>query len=77
MRDANNLSVTAINHTAIDLINKITEFLFRKQSGIELLLPDSANQYVDCPLLQMLTAMMFFFSFSRKIIDEKFPFHII
>lgn len=67
MKDNQGLEVSTDDVRTITIINQATEILFRKKSGIEKLLPMRA--YPDCAILQIYTAIMFFFSFSKKIID--------
>lgn len=76
MKDAQDLEVTATIAEELAAINETTEILFRKRRGLDAYLPGAADTYTDCPLLQIHTAIMYFFSFSAHLIEEKLPIYL-
>ncbi|MEM9243481.1 MAG: hypothetical protein AAGA27_05425 [Pseudomonadota bacterium] len=63
------------NSQATNRLNEAIEILFKKRDGIDKLLPAAADNYQDCAMLQVCTAIMFFFSFSQKLSAEKIGFY--
>jgi tetratricopeptide (TPR) repeat protein len=76
MKDNQGLKVTIDLPEAINAINESTEILFRKKGGIEKFLPIAADAHPNCAILQIYSAILFFLSFSAKVICEKIPFYL-
>jgi hypothetical protein len=50
-----------------EITNHVADLLFHKKTGVDKLLPVSADKHINSAILQIYTAIMFFFSFSAKI----------
>ncbi len=73
MKNTVGLDVTASNSSEVEILDVLTELFFRKKSGIDKFLPEKADIYPDCPMLQIYAAQMFFYSFSLQTIKKHFP----
>jgi len=71
MKDAQALAVTARGDEQVKVINQVADILFNKIDGIDKLLPIEADKHTDCAMLQFYTAIMFFFSFSEKVVNKE------
>ena len=70
MLDSSGLAATGATPENITLINQAAELLFRKKSGIDKILPASADQYPACPLdlnpIERECLYYYFHGFSAK-----------
>ena len=73
MIDAYGLEITVSNSSLITIVNNATDLLFRKKDGIADLLSQESYPSGDCPILSIYTALMYFFSFSQRLITDCFP----
>lgn len=69
MKDNQNLEVTCNEAEALHAIDASINILFRQRAGIEQWLPNMADTYPLCPMLQVYAAVTVFMSFSTRIID--------
>lgn len=77
MFDINGLAVTASKKDEVDVINSALQILFHRRTGLGEILPKKANEFNQCPMLQVYSALMYFSTFSCQAIKEFFPTFIV
>lgn len=76
MKNKAGLEFTAGSSEEIEIIDKLSDMFYRKQNGIDQILPEKADAYPNSPMLQVYAAQFFLFSFSLPVIKKHFPVYL-